>query len=89
MTAPGPVNLAFGGRASLLELADSLGSVLGRRLDMDHGPARAGDVRDSQADQRRLRALFPEVEPVDLVDGLRATVDWFRTVRPAPSSPSP
>jgi UDP-glucose 4-epimerase len=88
VTAPGPVNLAFGGRASLLELADSLGDVLGRRLALEHGPARAGDVHDSQADQRRLRALFPDVEPVALVEGLRATVDWFRATQAA-ASPAP
>ena len=77
VTAPGPVNLAFGGRASLLELAHQLGVVLGRALTLAHGPTRAGDVRDSQADQHRLRALFPDVTPVDLADGLRATVEWF------------
>jgi UDP-glucose 4-epimerase len=87
VTAPGPVNLAFGGRASLLELAERLGEVLGRPLVLDHGPARAGDVHDSQADQRRLRALFPDVEPVALLEGLRATVDWFRAV-PAATSPA-
>jgi len=42
-----------------------------------------GDVRDSQADQTRLRALFPHVEPVALGDGLAATVAWFREVRSA------
>jgi UDP-glucose 4-epimerase len=78
VTAPGPVNLAFGGRASLLELAATLGDILGHPLSLVHGPARAGDVHDSQADQSRLRALFPDVEPVSLVEGLRATVDWFR-----------
>ncbi len=78
VTAPGPVNLAFGGRASLLELAQTLGEVVGHRLALAHGPARAGDVRDSQADQSRLRALFPGIEPVAMADGLRATVDWFR-----------
>lgn len=81
VTAPGPVNLAFGGRASLLELAEALGEVIGRPLVLAHGPARAGDVRDSQADQRRLRALFPRIEPVALADGLRATVEWFREVQ--------
>jgi UDP-glucose 4-epimerase len=86
VTAPGPVNLAFGGRASLVELAGSLGEVLGRPLPLDHGPARVGDVRDSQADQSRLRALFPQIEPDSLTDGLRATVEWFRTAA-APSSP--
>ncbi len=80
VTAPTPVNLAFGGRCSLLELADTLGEIIGGPLAMAHGPVRPGDVRDSQADQTRLRALFPEVEPVPLAEGLRATVDWFRTL---------
>jgi UDP-glucose 4-epimerase len=87
VTAPGPINLAFGGRASLLELAALLGEVVGRPLAMAHGPARAGDVRDSQADQGRLRQLFPGVEPVALADGLRTTVDWFRSA-PAEASPA-
>jgi len=83
VTAPGPVNLAFGGRASLLDLAGALGEVLGRPLALAHGPARAGDVRDSQADQSRLRQLFPDVEPVALAEGLQATVDWFRSAHAA------
>jgi UDP-glucose 4-epimerase len=86
VTAPGPVNLAFGGRASLLELATTLEEVIGRPLPRAHGPARAGDVRDSQADQSRLRALFPGVEPDSLVEGLRATVDWFRDTQALASS---
>jgi UDP-glucose 4-epimerase len=88
VTAPGPVNLAFGGRASLLELVATLGDVVGRPLSVAHGPARAGDVHDSQADQRRLRALFPDVEPVSLVQGLRATVEWFRREQALSSSDS-
>jgi UDP-glucose 4-epimerase len=88
VTAPGPVNLAFGGRASLLELAGSLGEVIGHPLALSHGPARAGDVHDSQADQGRLRGLFPDVEPVALSEGLRATVEWFRGLGGAAAAPS-
>lgn len=75
-----PVNLAFGSRVSLRELADLLGRILGRELELEFGEARVGDVRDTQADQRRLRSLFPEVEPVDLESGLRQTIDWFRSL---------
>jgi UDP-glucose 4-epimerase len=60
-------------------LADALAEVIGHPLSLAHGPARAGDVRDSQANQARLRALFPDVEPVSLAQGLELTVDWFRT----------
>jgi len=78
VASPTPVNLAFGTRVSLLELADLLEGVLGHPVERAFGPPRAGDVRDSQADQARLRSLFPDVEPVPLEDGLRATVDWWR-----------
>jgi UDP-glucose 4-epimerase len=72
-----PVNLAFGTRVSLLELIDLLEGVLGRPLPRRHAEPRAGDVRDSQADQTRLRRLFPDIGPVDLEQGLRATVAWL------------
>ncbi len=74
------VNLAFGSRVSLLDLIETLERVLGTSLARDHGPPRVGDVRDSQADQRLLRSLFPAVEPVGLEEGLRATVDWWRSL---------
>lgn len=77
---PGPVNLAFGSRYTLLELIDLLGKELGRELAVEHTDPRAGDVRDSQADQTRLRGLFPDVEPVDLPTGLHHTVEWFRSL---------
>ena len=88
--APGPVNLAFGGRSSLLELVAALEAVLGAPLERHHGPARPGDVRDSQADQTLLRAMFPGIDPVPLEEGLAATVDWFRRSvadPPVPSAP--
>jgi UDP-glucose 4-epimerase len=75
-----PVNLAFGSRTSLNALIDDLGEILGMRPLVEHVATRAGDVRDSQADNERLRRLFPDVEPVPLHDGLQATVDWFRTL---------
>lgn len=76
-----PVNLAFGSRVSLLELVACLEEVLGHPVERRHVGPRPGDVRDSQADQTRLRELFPDVSPVALDDGLRATVKWFESTR--------
>jgi UDP-glucose 4-epimerase len=75
----GPVNLAFGSRVTLLELIERIEVELGQTLERDHQPSRPGDVPHSQADATRLRSLFPDVEPVPLDDGLRATIDWFRS----------
>jgi UDP-glucose 4-epimerase len=77
---PGPVNLAFGSRVSLLELIARLEAVLGHPLERRHVEPRPGDVRDSQADQTLLRSLFPGVTPVPLDEGLGATVDWFKSL---------
>ncbi len=77
LSDPRPVNLAFGTRVSLLELIELLAKILDRPVRRHHSDPRQGDVRDSQADQTRLRSLFPTIEPVTLEEGLRATVAWF------------
>ncbi|WP_223164101.1 hypothetical protein [Nocardioides mesophilus] len=59
------------------ELVALLERILGRELAREDLPTREGDVPHSQADPTRLRALFPDVEPVLLEDGVRATVEWF------------
>ena len=74
-----PVNLAFGTRTDLLALIELLERMIGHPLERQHRPSRVGDVRDSQADSARLRALFPDIVPVPLEDGLAATVEWMRT----------
>lgn len=73
-----PVNLAFGGRHSLLEVIDTLQTLLGQPLELNHTEPRPGDVRHSQADQTRLRKLFPDVQPVEFHQGLADTLEWFR-----------
>jgi UDP-glucose 4-epimerase len=78
VTSDEPVNLAFGTRVSVLELTRRLSMVLGTPVEVRHGPPRAGDVRDSQAADDRLRRLFPDAVTVPLEEGLRRTVAWFR-----------
>jgi UDP-glucose 4-epimerase len=85
VSSPSPVNLAFGTRTSLNELIEVVEGVLGRQLERETLPGRRGDVPHSQAEGSRLAALFPGVAPVDLEDGVRATVDWFEQVASSPS----
>lgn len=82
---PEPVNLAFGTRTDLLTVLERLETLLGHPVAREHVATRPGDVPHSAADSSRLRALFPDVVPVDLDAGLAATVEWFRTgVLPTP-----
>jgi nucleoside-diphosphate-sugar epimerase len=46
-------------------------------------PARSGDVRQSHADVSRARDLIGYAPKVDIEEGLRRTVDWFREARVA------
>jgi UDP-glucose 4-epimerase len=78
ITYDGPVNLAFGGRATLLELIALIEAELGHPVERAHTEVRKGDVPHSQAEPTRLNSLFPGTRPTPLVDGLRATVGWFR-----------
>jgi UDP-glucose 4-epimerase len=73
----GPVNLAFGTKASLLDVLSDLEEILGRPLERNHLEARTGDVRHSQADNSRLIALFPEAVRKPLREGLTSTVQWY------------
>jgi UDP-glucose 4-epimerase len=75
---PEPVNLAFGTNTSVVALVEELERVSGLAADVVHEPARPGDVRASQADNRVLMSLFPSVEPVPLRDGLTETLAWFK-----------
>lgn len=74
-----PVNLAFGTRTSLLELIDDIRPLVSHDVEVRHSDARAGDVRDSQADGIVLRQMFPSIQPTGLADGLRETIDWLRS----------
>jgi UDP-glucose 4-epimerase len=74
---PHPVNLAFGARATLLQVLTELESLLGHSIDRDHAPSRTGDVPHSLADNSVLRELFPKVDPVARPDGLRETFEWM------------
>lgn len=71
VTAEVPVNLGFGRRRWANEAFRELADVLGGQSEMVCTEPRLGDVGDSQADNRRLRVLFPDAAPVRFRDGLK------------------
>ncbi len=72
-----PVNLAFGGNITLLELVAHLERLTERPAVLDLLEPRVGDVRASQADSTVLRSLFPDARAETLDDGLQAALTWF------------
>jgi len=82
--APGEaINVATGGRISLNELLRVMNKICGTNVEPIYKEPRAGDVHDSQADISKARALLDYKPIVALEDGLRQTIDWFRTETPA------
>jgi UDP-glucose 4-epimerase len=71
------LNIACGERTSLNQLVRCVGELAGRRLDPDHRPPRAGDVRDSLADITAARELIQYEPAVDFLEGLRRTYRAF------------
>jgi nucleoside-diphosphate-sugar epimerase len=73
------INVATGGRISLNELFATLQKIIGGNLTPEYLPERAGDVRDSQADIGKAQKLLGYAPVVTFEEGLRRTVDWYRT----------
>jgi nucleoside-diphosphate-sugar epimerase len=52
--------------------------IVGSNQQAIYADPRTGDVRDSQADIAKARTLLGYEPTVDLEEGLRRTLDWFR-----------
>jgi nucleoside-diphosphate-sugar epimerase len=76
------INVAAGGRVSLVELIRALGVITGKDGQPEFAAPREGDVRDSQADIFKARQLLSFEPSVPFDEGLRRTVEWFRTSPP-------
>jgi len=69
------LNIATGRQASVNELADAIGAILGKPVEKNRLPVRAGDVRDSWADVSAAREVLGYEAGVGLEDGLRLTAE--------------
>jgi UDP-glucose 4-epimerase len=71
-------NVGCGARISLLDIIARLETILGRRLERRHGPARPGDVRHTLADIDKAKRLLGYTPVVGFDEGFRRTVEYFR-----------
>jgi len=79
------VNVGCGGRVSLLDIVGKLELLVGRRIRRRFTEARAGDVRNSEADIAKARRVLGYVPKVEFDEGLRRTVEYFRGQHPVGS----
>jgi len=64
----GAVNVGWNQATTLKQLLQALAEVVGDLPPISYGPARAGDIRHSRADNRRLldRFSFPQQTPMSV-----------------------
>jgi len=74
--AVGAFNIASGTRISINRLAELICELSGRPARIEHGPPRAGDVRDSLADIGAAQRAFNFQPSVTIETGLKAYLQW-------------
>jgi UDP-glucose 4-epimerase len=73
------MNVATGGRVTLLELVEKINAMLGTTIQPQHGPERPGDIKHSRASIARARDILKYEPIVDFDMGLARTVEWYRS----------
>lgn len=72
------MNLATGGRVSLLELVEKINALLGTNIPPVHLPEREGDIVHSRAGIQRAQDLLDFTPVVDFDTGLARTVEYYK-----------
>ncbi len=75
-------NVATGSRFSLNQTFEILKKLTGYSGKPAYNEPRSGDIKHSLADIRKAREALGYVPHVNFEDGLRQTVDWYRTQMP-------
>jgi UDP-glucose 4-epimerase len=71
------MNVAASSPASVNELADTIGAIVGKPVEKQYAPPRTGDILDSYADISEARKLLGFEPTIGLEEGLRITVEHF------------
>jgi UDP-glucose 4-epimerase len=72
-------NVGTGRNITVLDLVAALNNVMGTNLRALHGPSRAGDPKFSLADISRARTELGYAPGATFEEGLRRTLEWYRT----------
>ncbi len=71
-------NIAYGGRETLLEIYRAIADALGKEIEPEFGPERAGDIRHSHADIGKARRLLGYDPDYSFQDGIQLAIAWYR-----------
>lgn len=71
-------NAAAGGQTSLNMLVEALQEITRQNIAPVYEEARPGDIKHSRANIAKIQRLMGYQAKVSLIDGLRATAEWYR-----------
>lgn len=70
-------NIGAGGREYLIDVYHELCDALGKQVEPHYGPARRGDIRDSNADISKAERLLGYHPEYDFAKGIHLAIDWY------------
>jgi UDP-glucose 4-epimerase len=74
------LQVATGVETSILDLAQMAVEVAGRKVQVEHGPIRQGDIRKNYSSVDKIYAMLDWEPQVELMEGLELTWQWLAKV---------
>lgn len=71
-------NVAYGGREYLIDLYYTMCEKLGKKIEPNFGPDRAGDIKHSNADISKAKELLGYDPQYNFEQGLNLAIDWYK-----------
>lgn len=71
-------NIAYGGREYLIDIYYRLCEALGKEVEPNFGPDRAGDIKHSNADISKARNLLGYDPEYDFAKGIALAIEWYK-----------
>ena len=71
-------NIAYGGREYLIDIYYGLTKALGKDVEPNFGPDRAGDIKHSNADISKARELLGYEPDYSFADGIKLAIEWYK-----------
>jgi len=71
-------NIAYGGREYLIDIYYDLCKALGKEVEPNFGPDRAGDIKHSNADISKAKKLLGYEPEYDFEAGINLAIEWYK-----------
>jgi len=71
-------NVAYGGREYLIDIYYTLTKSLGKDIEPNFGPDRAGDIKHSNADVSKAMEKINYEPLYSFADGIKLAIEWYK-----------